>query len=360
MACRYCFYLQKDRLFPDTTIHRMSTKVLRATVRQVMAEGGADIAFGWQGGEPTLMGVGFFEQAVELEKEYGGAGQTVGNGLQTNGLLIDRRWCRFFCDARFLVGLSLDGPEHVHDRYRLTCGGQPTWERVVEAAKRMLDSGVEVNALTVLNDYSSRFPREIYEFLKESGLSYMQFIPCLEPDPADPARPAPFSVAPEQFGEFLCTVFDCWLRDFCDGRPTTSVRFFESVFATYVGLRPPECTLFSECGTYVVVEHNGDVFACDFFVEDQWRLGNLLEGRLAEMLNSPQQARFGRRKADLPHACHTCRWLKHCRGGCPKERWGCSSGERRSHFCEAYQMFFSHADAQLRQLADAWLRAQPQ
>jgi uncharacterized protein len=304
------------------------------------------------------MGVDFFLQAIEFEKRYGRDGQVVGNGLQTNGLLIDDDWCRLLRESKFLVGLSLDGPEHVHDHYRRARGGQPTWQRVVDAAKRMLDNGVEVNALVVLNDYSARFPREIYSFLKESGLPYMQFIPCHEHDPDAPTQVAPFSVSPEQSGTFLCEVFDCWLDDFRDGQPTTFVRWFDSIFATYVNRRPPECTLFSECGNYVVVEHNGDVFSCDFFVEDEWKLGNVLDGSLLDMLNSPLQARFGRRKAALPSTCHQCQWLAHCRGGCPKERWGHTSGERLSYFCNAYQTFFSHADGRLRQLAEAWLDEQ--
>jgi uncharacterized protein len=360
MACRYCFYLEKERFFPDSAVHRMSTPVLEALIRQVMTQGAQNVSFGWQGGEPTLMGVDFFRQTIEFEKKYGRSGQVVGNGLQTNGLLINDDWCRLLRESKFLVGLSLDGPEHVHDHYRRARGGQPTWQRVVDAAKRMLDSGVEVNALVVLNDYSARFPSEIYDFLKENGLPHMQFIPCLEHDPGDPTQVAPFSASPEQLGAFLCEVFDCWLTDFRDGEPTTFIRWFDSVFATYVGYRPPECTLFTECGNYVVVEHNGDVFSCDFFVENQWKLGNVLDGNLLDMLNSPLQARFGRRKAALPAACQQCRWLAHCRGGCPKERWGHPSDHRRSYFCEAYQTFFAHADGRLRQLADAWLARQNQ
>ena len=358
MACRYCFYLEKERFFPDTAVHRMSTPVLEALIRQVMTQGPANVSFGWQGGEPTLMGVDFFRQAIEFEKKYGRDGQVVGNGLQTNGLLIDDEWCRLLRESKFLVGLSLDGPEHVHDHYRLTRGGQPTWRRVVDAAKRMLGNGVEVNALVVLNDYSARFPREIYGFLKENGLPYMQFIPCLEHDADDPTKVASFSISAEQFGTFLCEVFDCWREDFRESQPTTFVRWFDSIFATYVGRRPPECTLFTECGNYVVVEHNGDVFACDFFVEDEWKLGNVLDGNLPDMLNSARQACFGRRKAALPRACQDCRWLTHCRGGCPKERWGHASGENRSYLCDAYQMFFSHADEHLRRLAEVWLDEQ--
>jgi uncharacterized protein len=371
LACAYCFYLEKARLFPERNVHRMSRETLEATVRGTMTAGSPVVTFGWQGGEPTLMGVEFFEQAIEFEKRYGGdgrhgdghdgdgrygrAGRTVGNGLQTNGLLIDGAWCGLLRDAKFLVGLSLDGPRHVHDRYRQQRGGEPTWQRVVDAGKRMLDAGVEVNALAVVNDYSAEFAGEIYEFLKEQRLTYMQFIPCLEPDPREPGRPAAFSVAPERFGRFLCEAFDRWIADFRDGRPTTSIRWFESIFATYVNAPPPECTLLAECGNYLVIEHNGDVFACDFFVEEAWRLGNVLGDDLGELLNSPRQAEFGRRKAILPRDCQTCEWLSHCRGGCPKERWGGPADARQSYFCPAYKMFFAHADAKLRELAAGWL-----
>ncbi len=351
MACRYCFYLDKAAMFPAAGARRMDGAVLEALVRQVMTDGEPVVSFGWQGGEPTLMGVEFFERVIELEKRWGRAGQTVANGLQTNGLRIDDAWCRVLRSASFLVGLSIDGPRHIHDHYRIAAGGQGTWQRVVETSRRLLDAGVEVNALSVVSDYSARFAREIYEFHKHNGMTFMQFIPCVEPDPGHPGRAMPFSVGAEQFGRFLCELFDCWTADVQDGRATTSVRWFESVVATYAGLSPPECTLMSECGTYVVIEHNGDVFACDFFVEDRWRLGNVRCGRLIEMLNSPRQAEFGRRKAALPHDCQQCRWLRHCRGGCPKERWGHPADARLSYLCEAYKMFFSHADGWLRETA---------
>ena len=346
LACRYCFYLDHARLFPEAAPHRMDEAVLAATVRQVLGAGSPQVSFGWQGGEPTLMGLPFFERAVELEKQHGRGGQTIGNGLQTNGLLIDESWCRFLREHQFLVGLSLDGPEPVHDRYRLARSGQPTWGRVMDAAKRMLDGGVEVNALAVVTDRSAECPREVYEFLRDTGLRYMQFIPCLEPEPRPAVGPSEFAAGPERLGRFLCTVFDAWRADFRDGRPTTSIRWFDSVFATYIGVQAMECTLLPECGCYVVVEHNGDVFACDFFVEEEWKLGNVQAGTLADMLNSPQQARFGRRKAELAAACQACPWLPHCRGGCPKERTG-----QRSRFCDAYRMFFAHADSFFRELA---------
>jgi uncharacterized protein len=358
MACSYCFYLEKDHLFPEQKVHRMGDDVLKETVRQVLDQGGPSVSFAWQGGEPTLMGLDFFKRAVEFQKELGRDGQAVGNGFQTNGLLIDEAWCVFFHEYRFLVGLSIDGPEHVHDRYRLDRAGGPVWPRVMKALELMLQKKVEVNALTVVNDYSARFPREIYEFHKENGLIYMQFIPCLEPDPRDPEKAAPFSVEPRALGRFLCEVFDCWIEDFRDGLPTTFVRWFDSLFFTYVGQPPPECTLLKECGIYVVVEHNGDVFSCDFFVEPSWKLGNVMEGSLSEMLNDPKQHGFGGMKAELPTNCLKCPWLTHCRGGCTKERLHNPRRRDLSYFCESYKMFFSHADKTMQRLAEKWRQEQ--
>ena len=359
MACRYCFYLDKARMFPQPEgPHRMSAEVLEATVRQVMQGGEQQVVFIWQGGEPTLMGIDFFRRAVALQRQYGHAGQVVGNGLQTNGQLIDSAWSEFLSESQFLVGLSLDGPQPIHDRYRTQHGGAATWTRVAVALARLQASSVAVDALTMVTDESARRPREIYAYLKNSGLRHMHFIPCLERDPDDPGRPAPYSVSPESYGKFLCEVFDCWLADFKGGEPTTMVRWFESVFATYVGLPPMACTLLPECGDYVVVEHTGDVYACDFFVEPQWRLGNVLTDDLAELLNSPKETEFGQRKTRLAAECQACEWLTHCQAGCPKERWGAEGELQPSHLCEAYRTFLAHADERFKALAEAWRRAQ--
>jgi uncharacterized protein len=272
MACTYCFYLEKKRLFDKTKIHRMSEDILKETVRQAMTQGGTQVSFAWQGGEPTLMGLPFFKKAVEFQKRFGRA-QSVGNGLQTNGILIDRDWADFMKAYNFLVGLSLDGPEHIHNRYRFMKAGGGSWQHVVASAKRMRDADVALNALIVVNDYSVKFPQEIYEFHKDLGLTHMQFIPCVEPDPKDHKKAAPFSVPPEAYGAFLCALFDQWMADFANGVPATSIRYFESLLYGYVGMPAPQCTLLPTCGVYTVVEHNGDVYSCDFFVEPEWRLG---------------------------------------------------------------------------------------
>jgi uncharacterized protein len=353
MACAYCFYREKDVLFEGVPVHRMSEAVLEETMRQLLGQPISSISIGWQGGEPTLMGRPFFEKAVELQARFG-RGKTVGNGLQTNGLLLDKPWADFLRRYQFLVGLSLDGPEDVHDRYRRLAGGRPSWRKVVDAAKLLLDAGVAVNALTVVNDLTAGRAREIYEFHRGLGLVHMQFIPCVETDPARPGSAAPFAASGEAFGRFLAEVFDLWLADFREGAPTTFVRFFDSVFYRYVGLEPPECDLAAACGTYLVVEHNGDVFACDFFVEPEWKLGNVMDGRLVHMLNSARQSRFGARKADLPSACAGCEWLALCRGGCPKDRLRDPSDAGLNHFCAGFKIFFEHADARLKQLAAIW------
>jgi len=355
LACVYCFYRGKAELFEERPVHRMSDEVLEEMVKQVMTDGEGSVSFGWQGGEPTLMGLDFFKKVVELQQQHGRDGQSVGNGLQTNGWVIDEEWCEFLRQYNFLVGLSLDGPAHVHDHYRVTRNGKPTWEHTVAVGKLMLERNVAANALIVANDYSWQYGREIYDFHRELGFEFMQFIPCVEAHIDDPEQAAPFSVSGEQFGRMLCDVFDRWREDFVDGWPTISIRFFDSLFHLYVGLPPTECTLMKEFGSYVVVEHNGDVFSCDFFVEPTWRLGNVMEEKLVDLLNSPRQNRFGAIKAALPEACRECRWVDLCLGGCTKDRTRAKCDRGLSHFCEGYKLFFEHTDAFMRELAEKWL-----
>jgi len=357
MRCRYCFYVEKGDLFTETPTHRMNEEVLEAMVKQVLTAGPPHVNFGWQGGEPSLMGLDFYKKAVEFQRRYG-RGRTVGNGFQTNGLLIDEDWAAFFRDHSFLVGLSLDGPRHVHDHYRVTAGGAGTFDKVSATARLLVDKGVQANALVVLSDYSVRHVEEIYAFHKDLGLRFMQFIPCVETLPGDPGKPAPFTVDPREFGDAMRTLFDLWMEDFRDGRPTTSIRFFDSLFHIYVDRTPPECTLLEKCGIYVVVEHNGDVYSCDFFVDPEWRLGNVLKDDLEELLNSERQNRFGRIKSTLPEECRACPWLGQCRGGCPKDRLGEPGVPHVNYLCEGYKAFFEHADGRLRGLAETWKKAQ--
>jgi uncharacterized protein len=337
----------------------MNLSVLEEMVRQVMQYGDATVSFGWQGGEPTLMGLEFYQKAVEFQQKYGND-KSVGNGLQTNGILIDKSWAGFLAKYNFLVGLSIDGPEHIHNHYRINLAGKGSWKTVVDKAKLLLDSGTAVNALTVVNDYSVQYPEEIYGFHKELGLTFHQYIPCVETDANNPKKAASFSVSPEKYGQFLCILFDLWIKDFKNGEPTTSIRHFDSVFHSYVGMTPPECTLLKECGTYVVVEHNGEIYSCDFFVESQWNLGNIMQGNLKEFLNSGRQQQFGQMKSVLPGPCLDCEWLSYCWGGCTKDRIRDPEDNNLSHFCQSYKMFFTHANEKLKQLADKWKQDQIQ
>lgn len=323
-------------------------------VRQVMDQGENNISFGWQGGEPTLMGISFFKKAVEFQQKFQRSGQHCGNGLQTNGILIDSDWARFFRDTGILVGLSLDGPEFVHDHYRRFSNGQPTWSRVIRARDILLEADVDVNALIVVNDHSVRYPDEIYTFHKENGLKFMQFIPCVEFHPNRKGEPAFFTVSPELYGRFLIRLFNRWHDDFIDGKPSTYIRWFESLFFTYVHLSPPECTLLPECGIYTVIEHNGDIYACDFFVHPKWRLGNIIQDSLSDCLNSPLQNKFGSVKSNLPDVCQKCPWLVHCQGGCPKNRVFHNNTPGLNYLCQSYQMFFKHADPVFRKMAEIW------
>ncbi|MBL7066528.1 MAG: anaerobic sulfatase maturase [Candidatus Marinimicrobia bacterium] len=354
LACDYCFYLDKTGLFQKKSKHRMSVEVLRELMRQLLQQGTQQISVAWQGGEPTLMGVDFFRKAVEFQNQYA-AGKVVGNSLQTNGLLIDDRWTSFLREHHSLVGLSIDGPQHIHDHYRKDRGGRGSWEKVVAAATLMLENDVEVNALSTINAYSVNYPDEIYDYLKALGFRFMQFIPIVETS-ENGGGVAPYSVAPRDYGDFLIRLFDRWLADFEYGEPTTSIRYFESLFYRYVNMQPPDCTLMEHCGPYVVVEYNGDVYACDFFVEPAWRLGNIMKNRLIDLLNSPRQQEFGNQKAELPKKCRNCPWFSFCFGGCPKDRIRDKRTKGLNYFCESVTIFLEYADLRFRRLADEWRR----
>lgn len=357
LGCTYCFYLKKDQLFPETKTHRMSPEIQEEMIRQLMQQSGDSVSIGWQGGEPALMGLDFYKRAIELEQKYG-HGQSVGNGFQTNGLLLDQEWAEFFKKYDWLIGLSLDGPEHIHDHYRLDKGGHKTWETVKRNAEMLLSEGVAVNAMCCITDYSSDKAEELYNYYKGLGFTWMQFIPVVERDANDPSKAASFSLTDEKYGEFLIKLFDLWIADFKDGKPTTSVRHFESVFYSYVGMEAPECSFMKECGAYVVIEHNGNVYSCDFFVEPRHKLGNIKHDKIENMLNSKKQDEFGKAKTVLPRKCRFCKWYSKCFGGCTKDRVKDPADHNQPRFCYSYQMFFEHADPYLRQIATKWIKEQ--
>jgi uncharacterized protein len=302
----------------------MSDEVMESTERQtIAAHGTRDVSITWQGGEPTLMGLDFFRKVVEVEKTYERPGQRVFNSLQTNGLLIDREWCRFLNDHDFLVGLSLDGPREGHEAYRRDRAGKSTFDRVVRAARLMQQHEVEFNILCTVNAANSRRPLDVYRFFRdELGARYIQFIPIVEREEdagnRKGTRLTERSVEPVRYGQFLKEIFDEWV-----GRDvgTVFITFFDSVLASYVYGESTLCVLRRECGAALALEHTGDLYACDHFVEPDYRLGNITETPLAELVGSERQRRFGRAKSDsLPRVCRECRFLFTCHGECPKNR----------------------------------------
>ncbi len=353
LHCAYCFYHDRaNDPYAAQPVRRMTPAVLDAVIRQGMALDRHQATFGWQGGEPTLCGLDFFRQAVTLQKRYGASGQAVSNGLQTNALLLDAEWARFLAEYRFLLGVSLDGPAELHDHYRRYAQGGPTHARVRERLELLRTHRVECNILTVVNAATVRHGAAIYDYLVGEGFQYLQFIPCVESDPQT-GRPIEFSVQPEAFGDFLCQVFDRWYNG---GAPQVSVRDFEATLAIYLGMESPMCCYQERCGGYLVVEHNGDLYPCDFYVREDLRLGNVQTLGLERAFAGAELGAFATRKAAPRAECQACAWLALCHQGCP--RMVGVSGARSHYLCRAYQQFFAHSQAAFMTLRDAWLAQQ--
>jgi len=356
LACKYCFYSSKaEELYPETRSHRMSYKVLRELISQFMILSWDRASFCWQGGEPTLAGLDFYREAIKYQSLFGVPGQLVENSLQTNGTLIDESWARFLAKYNFLVGVSLDGPPELHNYYRQDRFGNPSYERVMKGIEWLRRFNVKFNILVLLNQRNIKHPKELYHFFTDQGLRYLQFIPCVERDP-ETGKIARYSVTPKQYGRFLCEVFDEWIAP---GIPEIYVRDFDELLISYVTGDSPSCIFSRECGRYVVVEFNGDIYACDFFVEPRWYLGNLMEQPLEEIIKSKRFIEFKKIKSKLALNCEDCRWLQYCNAGCPKH-W-IQLGLNHNYFCSAYKMFFEHSHQKflkLKNLIQKRLKAQ--
>lgn len=356
LRCRYCFYLDKQNLYPEERTPAIMTEETAAELIRQAFRYAESPFFIWHGGEPTLSGLEFYKNIVHIQNQTG-AERSFRNALQTNGTLLDEEWAEFLRNEKFLVGISLDGPRDLHDRYRRTADGRETHKIIEKNAVMLKEKGVDVNILCTVNDGTVLEPERLYRYFKDLGFSSMQFIPIVETDPTDPSRAAPFSADPEAFGDFLCKVFDLWFADIDlkNLRQTTSIRFIDSVFCRYVGREIPDCNLQKECGNYLVIEHNGDCYSCDFLVSRETFLGNLRHRDLFTMLNSPQQKHFGNVKASHDPHCLSCQWYKLCFGGCPKDRIRDPQTRNRNRFCSSYKKFFSHAHERYLYLAERFL-----
>ncbi len=354
LDCAYCYYTSKAALYPGASF-RMADDVLEAFTRQyVAAQRGPELTFSWQGGEPTLMGLDFFRRAVAFQRTYRRPGMRIHNTLQTNGTLLTAEWCRFFRAHDFLVGLSLDGPREMHDAYRADRGRQPTFERVKHGLALLQAHRVEYNVLACVHAANASHPLAVYRFLRdEVGARFIQFIPIVEraADGGRGPRVTDRSVGPGAYGQFLSAVFDEWVRRDV-GR--VFVQIFDVALGAWAGQPPGLCIFAETCGTALALEHNGDLYACDHFVDPHYLLGNVCEVPLAEMVASAQQQRFGLAKAEsLPGRCLACDVRFACNGGCPKNRLltAPEGGPAWNYLCDGYRAFFHHIDRPMRIMA---------
>lgn len=355
LACKYCYYLEKNKLYPTVQRHLMSDEMLEQFTREyIEAQTMNQVLFTWHGGEPLLRSIDFYRKAISLQKKYAG-GRHIDNVIQTNGTLLTDEWCEFFAQNHWLVGISIDGPQPDHDHYRLTAAGKPSWKKVMQGIKLLKKHGVEWNAMAVVNAYNANHPLEFYRFFKENGCQFLQFTPIVERltrhedgrtlaslADKDEISLSEASVAPEQWGYFLCAIFDEWVRKDVG---KIFVEIFDCTLANWMGISPGICAYSKECGHAGVMEHNGDVYSCDHFVFPEYKLGNIRDHSLIDMLYGEQQQEFSRLKhSSLPRQCKECDMEFACHGECPKNRfmkdkYGDSG---LNYLCPGYYHYYQH------------------
>ena len=355
LACKYCYYLEKNKLYPTAQRHLMSDEMLEQFTREyIEAQTMNQVLFTWHGGEPLLRSIDFYRKALSLQQKYAG-GRRIDNVIQTNGTLLTDEWCEFFAQNHWLVGISIDGPQPDHDHYRLTAAGKPSWKKVMQGIKLLKKHGVEWNAMAVVNAYNANHPMEFYRFFKENGCQFLQFTPIVERltrhedgrtlaslADKDEISLSEASVAPEQWGYFLCAIFDEWVRKDVG---KIFVGIFDCTLANWMGISPGICAYSKECGHAGVMEHNGDVYSCDHFVFPEYKLGNIRDHSLIDMLYGEQQQEFSRLKhSSLPRQCKECDMEFACHGECPKNRfmkdkYGDSG---LNYLCPGYYHYYQH------------------
>ena len=355
LACKYCYYLEKNKLYPTAQRHLMSDEMLEQFTREyIEAQTMNQVLFTWHGGEPLLRSIDFYRKALSLQQKYAG-GRRIDNVIQTNGTLLTDEWCEFFAQNHWLVGISIDGPQPDHDHYRLTAAGKPSWKKVMQGIKLLKKHGVEWNAMAVVNAYNANHPMEFYRFFKENGCQFLQFTPIVERltrhedgrtlaslADKDEISLSEASVAPEQWGYFLCAIFDEWVRKDVG---KIFVEIFDCTLANWMGVSPGICAYSKECGHAGVMEHNGDVYSCDHFVFPEYKLGNIRDHSLIDMLYGEQQQEFSRLKhSSLPRQCKECDMEFACHGECPKNRfmkdkYGDSG---LNYLCPGYYHYYQH------------------
>ena len=355
LACKYCYYLEKSHLYQNSLRHLMSDEMLEQFTREyIEAQTMPQVLFTWHGGEPLMRSIDFYKKTLELQKKYA-HGKQIDNVIQTNGTLLTDEWCEFFAQNHWLVGISIDGPQEYHDHYRVTPAGKPSWEKVMQGIQLLKKHRVEWNAMAVVNAYNAEHPLEFYHFFRDNGCQYLQFTPIVErltehedgrtlaslaDDREIPLTDA--SVTPHQWGNFLCTIFDDWVRHDVG---KTFVEIFDCTLANWMGVLPGICAYSKECGHAGVMEHNGDVYSCDHFVFPEYKLGNIRDQSLIDMLYGEKQQAFSRLKhTSLPRQCKECDMEFACHGECPKNRFEKDKyGEPGlNYLCQGYYQYYSH------------------
>jgi uncharacterized protein len=357
MDCEYCYYLKKEQLYPEGESFRMPDDVLEAyIVQHIDASPDTVINFSWHGGEPTLLGLDYFRKIAALQRKHLPPGRRITNGIQTNGIRLDEDWCRFLSAEAFAVGLSLDGPWEMHDRYRVTKGGKSTHKHAIRGYKLLRQHRIPCDILCVVHAQNVRYPTQVYRFFKQIKAQYLGFLPLVEPQPDTEGGVSERTVPAEAFGVFLSTIFDEWLNQDIG---QVKVQLFEEATRTALGQEHSLCIFRKTCGDVPVVEHNGDFFSCDHFVDVEHRLGNIRETPLVELLDSPSQKAFGQAKLDgLPPYCQRCGVRAMCNGGCPKDRIiRTPDGDAGlNYLCAGYKHFFTHCRPFVTELASLWRR----
>ena len=355
LACKYCYYLEKNNLYQNSHRHLMSDEMLEQFTREyIEAQTMPQVLFTWHGGEPLMRSIDFYRKALALQKKYA-HGKQIDNVIQTNGTLLTDEWCEFFAKNHWLVGISIDGPQEYHDHYRVTPAGKPSWEKVMQGISLLKKHRVEWNAMAVVNAYNAEHPLEFYHFFRDNGCQYLQLTPIVErltehedgrtlaslaDDREIPLADA--SVTPQQWGNFLCTIFDDWVRHDVG---KTFVEIFDCTLANWMGVLPGICAYSKECGHAGVMEHNGDVYSCDHFVFPEYKLGNIRDQSLIDMLYGEKQQAFSRLKhTSLPRQCKECDMEFACHGECPKNRFEKDKyGEPGlNYLCQGYYQYYTH------------------
>ena len=352
LGCHYCYYLNKEHLYPEDESFRMPDDVLEEyIVQHIEVSPGSVINFSWHGGEPTVLGLDYFRKIVALERKHQPLHQRIINGMQTNGTLLDENWCRFLAEEGFVVGISLDGPEELHDRYRVTKDHHPTHKLAMRGYQLLRQHEIPCNILCVVHAQNVQHPAEVYRFFKQLKAHYVEFLPLVEPQSEEEGSVSPRTVRAEAFGNFLCTIFDEWVSQDIE---QVNVQIFEEVARTALGQEHALCVFRKTCGDVPVIEHNGDFFSCDHFVDPQHHLGNIREIPLLDLLESPAQRAFGQAKWNtLPSSCQTCEVLEFCHGGCPKDRILHTPDGKAglNYLCAGYKRFFTHCQPFVAQLS---------